>query len=72
MIVGRYVLAINIVHLVPTFALVNDTSVWLLQEDAGTFGIYKLFWIFLNSYEFDDLPLFLVSEECVSKRLPEN
>ena len=42
------------------------------QEDAGTFGIYKLFWNFLNSFEFDDLHLFLVSEECVSKRLHEN
>ena len=41
-------------------------------EDAGTFGIYKLFWNFLNSREFDDLPLFLVSEECVSKRLHEH
>jgi hypothetical protein len=41
-------------------------------EDAGTFGIYKLFWNYLNSCEFDDLPLFLVSEEGVSKRLHEN
>tara|TARA_B110000967_G_C18696752_1_gene465761 strand:- start:634 stop:795 length:162 start_codon:yes stop_codon:yes gene_type:complete len=42
------------------------------REDAGTFGIYKLFWNYLNSCEFDDLPLFLVSEEGVSKRLHEN
>ena len=41
-------------------------------EDAGTIGIYKLFWNYLNSCEFDDLPLFLVSEEGVSKRLHEN
>ena len=41
-------------------------------EDAGTFGIYKLFWNFLNSCEFDDRHLFLVSEEGVSKRLHEN
>ena len=41
-------------------------------EDAGTFGIYKIFWNYLNSCEFDDLPLFLVSEEGVSKRLHEN
>ena len=41
-------------------------------EDAGTLGIYKLFWNFLNSCEFDDLPLFLVSEEGVSKRVHEN
>jgi len=44
----------------------------LILEDAGTFGIYKLFWNYLNSCEFDDLPLFLVSEEGVSKRLHEN
>ena len=42
------------------------------QEDAGTFGIYKLFWNFMNSCEFDYLPLFLVSEESVSKSVHED
>ena len=50
----------------------NDSSEANAKEDAGTFGIYKLFWNYLNSCEFDDLPLFLVSEEGVSKRLHEN
>ena len=50
----------------------NDLTTKARREDAGTFGIYKLFWNYLNSCEFDDLPLFLVSEEGVSKRLHEN
>ena len=55
------------------FLMFDKINVWDFdQEDAGTFGIYKLFWIFFNSCEFDDLPFFLVSEEGVSKSVHEN
>ena len=33
-----------------------DILACIILEDAGTFGIYKLFWNYLNSCEFDDLP----------------